>query len=160
MLPQELEDLITSYVDKFHSWESLPDPKAVQKLIRGSDTDIIRRVIGALELPMHMSWEILTRFETNQTWLLCIPVNQESFSRLDVLLTRSVAQCWQTHAVFWLFIQRPENIYHGCYTKMFEESLLYQLLNIVTIENIPTERGNVYLGTDGPTQRVAVYHLL
>ena len=160
MLPKALLEIITSYVDKFDFWESLPDPKAVHKLIRGSDQDIIRRVIGGLELPMHMSWEILTRFETNRTWLLCIPMNEVSFDRLDFLLTQSVAHCWQTHAVFWLFIQKPENIYHGCYTRMFEESLLYQLLNIVTMENSFTEQGNVYLGSNGPTQQVAVYHLL
>ena len=162
MLPADLENVVHSYVDKFNTWESLPDPKAIRRLVHSSDADLIRRVCIALEMPHVLYTEIRTRFESNQTWLVSIPVNVAMFTKLDKLLARAVAHCWQTHAVFWLFIQNPQNIYYGCYTQIFEESLLYQLLNIVTNQDFSntSESTTVYLGTDGSRQQVAVFHLV
>lgn len=164
MLNQDLENVVHSYVDKFNTWESLPDPKAIRRLVHRSDGDLIHRVCIALQMPHGLYTEIRTRFESNQTWLVSIPVNIATFKKLDTVLFHSVAHCWQTHAVFWLFIQNPQNIYHGCYTEIFEGSLLYQLLNIVTNEDFlqsdTTESATVYLGTDGSRQQIAVYHLV
>ncbi len=164
MLPSDLENIVHSYVDKFNAWESLPDPKAIKRLVHSSDGDLIARLCGALGMPQNMYWEILTRFEGNRTWLMSIPVTVEMFKKLDKVLARAVAHCWQTHAIFWLFIQNPQNIYYGCYTAIFEGSLLYQLLSIVTnedfLESDPTESTTVYLGTDGTRQQVAVFHLV
>ena len=164
MLPQDLENVVHSYVDQFNAWESLPDPKAIRRLVHRSDADLIRRVCIALNTPQGLYTEIRTRFESNQTWLVSIPVNIAMFKKLDKVLARAVAQCWQTHAVFWLFIQNPRDIYYGCYTQIFEGSLLYQLLSIVTNEDFlqsdVTESTTVYLGTDGSRQQVAVFHLV
>ena len=164
MLPQVILDIITSYVDKFNSWESLPDPKAVKRLIRGSDSDLLSSLCGILGMPEHMYLEIRERFERNQTWLVSVVLTVETVRQMDEILSRSISFCWKTHAVFWLFIQNPQNIYHGCYTSLFEGSLLFQILNIVTnqdfLVNSFTEPASVYLGTDGSRQQVAVYHLL
>jgi len=164
MLPSDLETIVHSYVDKFNAWESLPDPKAIKRLVHSSDGDFILRLCAALQMPENMYCAIQTRFEKNQTWLMRIPVTAAMFTKLDKLLARAVAHCWQTHAIFWLFIQNPQNIYYGCYTAIFEGSLLYQLLTIVTNEDVlqsdVTESTTVYLGTDGTMQQVAIFHLV
>ena len=164
MLGPDLENIVHSYMDMFNSWESLPDPKAVRRLIHSSDRDFILRLCAMLQMPENMYFEIKTRFENNQTWLVSIPLIPAMVKKVDKLLGRAVAHCWQTHAVFWLFIQNPQNIYYGCYTALFEGSLLYQLLTIVTnedfLESDITESTTVYLGTDGSRQQVAVFHLV
>jgi len=138
MLPRDLLDLVQSYVDKFNFWESLPDPKRIQKLASKSNNDLVTRLTLSPFLPPH--------FVNLQKFTFGFQLTPEIVKNIDDALCGSVENCWQTSALFWLFIENEETIYHGCFTRIFEESLFYQLVNIISLTpNEATELGFLYL---------------
>ena len=129
MLPKDILGIIDDYVNKFCVWDSLPSVRRIKKLITTSDTHLIQLVADFLFIPPHLFCRTNFRyaFEMN-------PHTQEA---LDKALHFCMRNCWQTHAVFWMFLENGDCLYHGPYAKLFEESLFFQLLNLTTI---PPER--------------------
>jgi len=137
-LPKDLLDLIQTYVDKFNLWESLPDPKSIKRLASKSNKDLVTRLTLSPFLPAH--------FVTRPSFTFAFELSPETIQNIEDALSGSVENCWQTSALFWLFIENEETIYHGCFTKIFEESLFYQLVNIISLTpNEATELGFLYL---------------
>ena len=137
-LPKELYDLINSYVDKFNIWESLPDPKRIQKMASKSNRDLTERLTLAPLLPPHL----LLR----PSFTFGFELTSENMKHIENAVCGSVECCWKTSALFWLFIENSPSIYHGCYTKIFEESLFFQLINILSLTpEEAIELGTLYL---------------
>ena len=155
MLCKDIENLITGFVDTFDDWESLPELKSVQRLVTKSDTNLLKLVCLALELPFPVLHSLMILDKKEQSFMIVLQMTPARYLALDSALAHSMDICWQTASVFWLFIAKPDNIYHGGYTNIFERSLLYQLLNIVT----STEEGSVCLGRTWTTEVECVFHL-
>ena len=124
-LPKDLLTIIHSYVDRFNFWESLPNPKRIQRLAQKSNEDLVTRLSLSLFIPPHIA-------ETPR-FTFAFELNSDTLKQIEQALCGSVENCWQTSVIFWLFIENEETIYHGCYTKIFEESLFYQLVNILSL---------------------------
>ena len=152
MLPQDLINLIHGYVDKFNFWESLPNPKRIQRLASRSNRDLVTRLTLAPFLPPHLIHRPVFTFGFELT--------PETVSHIENALCGSVELCWQTSALFWLFIENEETIYHGCFTKIFEESLFYQLVNIISLSpSEATELGFLYLTKNRCTSGAGLFLL-
>ena len=152
MLPKVIKAIIESYVDKFNLWESLPDPKRIKALAQKSNADLITRLTFSPFLPYH--------FTTQRTFTFGFEVNAETISQIEAAVSGSVESCWQTSALFWLFIENNVTIYHGCFTKIFEESLFYQLINIISLRPKEfTELGFLYLIKNDCTSAAGLYLL-
>jgi len=151
VLPKDLLEIIHSYVDRFNFWESLPSPKRIQRLAQKSDLDLVTRLSLSPFLPPHLI--------NTSTFTFAFQLDTDNLKQIEEALCGSVENCWQTSVIFWLFIENEETIYHGCYTKIFEESLFYQLVNILSltpedatglgflylIKNCCTSAGQLYL---------------
>ena len=125
MLPKELYDLIMSYVDKFNLWESLPAPKRIRKLASKSNQDLVTRLTLFPFLP--------PIFTTRPEFTFGFELTSENMKIIENTVCGSVECCWQTSALFWLFIENNTTLYHGPYTSIFEESLFFQLVNILSL---------------------------
>ena len=135
VLPDCLLQIIESYVDKFNFWESLPNPKRIHRIAQKSNEDLVTRLTLSPFLPPHLV--------RARTFTFAFQVNHETIRQIEAALCGSVESCWQTSALFWLFIENEETIYHGCFTKIFEESLFYQLVNVISTGS--TESNFLYL---------------
>ena len=160
MLCQDILDLITSFVDKFDYWESLPELSAIQRLVKKSDKDLLERISQMLFLPLEFIIELQRRNRHNEPFVLALNIDPHRFKALDLILLDSMNECWQTHVVFWLFIAKTENIYHGGFTKIFENSFLFQILNVITDESLLTVSATVYLGKNGSRKAGSFFHLV
>ena len=150
MLPTELFDLIHSFVDKFNLWESLPDPKRIKKLAAKSNHDLVTRLTLSPFLPNH--------FVSRPKFTFGFEVSSENVKHIENAICGSVECCWQTSALFWLFIENETTMYHGCYTQIFENSLFYQLVNIISLTpEEATELGFLYLIKNCCTSGVQLY---
>lgn len=156
MLCKDITDLITSFVDTFDYWESLPELKAIRKLVLRSDRDLLERISELLALPM----EFINELHENEPFVVAVNLTPQRFKTLDLILLDSMNDCWQTSVVFWLFIAKKDNIYHGGFTKIFESSFLFQILNIITDEALLSESATVYLGKSGSKRAGSFFHLV
>ena len=125
VLPRDLLEIIHSYVDRFNFWESLPNPKRIQRLANKSNQDLVTRLSLSPFLPPHLV--------NTPTFTFAFQLDVDTLKQIEAALCGSVECCWQTSVIFWLFVENEETIYHGCYTKIFEESLFYQLVNIISL---------------------------
>ena len=132
MLPVELENLINDYANQMADLESLPEPKAVFDLIQKSNRSLIQVGTSHYNIPLPVLMEIHLRNDFRVPLILNFQFTPESIQDLDDALGLCALHDWATSSVFWLFIQREPNLYHGPYSRLFEESLLFKLLNVVT----------------------------
>ena len=74
-----------------------------------------------------LSWEDIT---THPEFYFLV----SDFGRtvLDDIITITLATDYNTNAVFWLFILRTPNIYTGPFGAMFEKSLVFKIINLIT----------------------------
>ena len=132
MLPVELENLIHDYANQMADLESLPEPKAVFDLIQKSNRSLIQVGTSHYNIPLPVLMEIHLRNDFRVPLIVNFQFTPESIQDLDDTLGLCALHDWATSSVFWLFIQRQPNLYHGPYSRLFEESLLFKLLNVVT----------------------------
>ncbi len=132
MLPQVLIDLIDEYVAEFDQLESLPEITAIQQLAIKSNHFIIRLATQILGIPLAVIMEIIHREEFSETYLVHILVNSALLADFNTCLMLAMNENYATSSLFWLFIVREPNLYFGPYAKIFEQSLLYKLVNFVT----------------------------
>ena len=153
LLPSDLLKLIDSFVDKFNFWESLPNPKKIHRLAQKSNQDLLTRLCLSFFLPPD--------FVTTSSFTFGFQLNSDNLKHIETALHGSVENCWQTSVLFWLFVEKKETIYHGCFTKIFEESLFYQLVNILSYNsNELIELGFLYLIKNRCTSEEPQYRLL
>ena len=132
MLPLEIENLIHEYAIELGNAENLPEPRAVRELIRKSNRALIAVGNGHFSIPMAVLMEIHLREDINIPLFVTFDLSPGAILDMDNLLSYCMNHDFATSSVFWLFILREPNIYHGPYSRLFEQSLLHKLLNFVT----------------------------
>ena len=135
MLPQVLLDLIDAYVQAFDLVESLPSVRAIRDLILKSNANLLRIATHVLIIPMHVMMEIVLQDTTevfDMQYIEIIIENTDLIAHLDDVISCSMMSHFATPALFWLFIQKSPTLYFGPYGVMFEQSLLFKLINIIT----------------------------
>ena len=126
MIPQDVQQIIESYVTQIGSLECLPEISNVHALIQKSDNSLISIACNLVGIPRVFFAE-LKRFGFS--------VNQFGFTPamlVDITHTLNIGirSHYSTSSVFWLFVTREPNLYHGPYAVLFENSLFFKLLEI------------------------------
>ena len=132
MLPQVILDLIDDYVQAFDLVESLPSIRAIRGLILKSNGNLMRIATHVLNIPMPVIMEIVLQEEFDTEYIRMIISNPELIMKFDDAITISMMSHFATPALFWLFVQKTPTLYFGPYGVMFEQSLLFKLINIIT----------------------------
>ena len=132
MLPLEIETIIHEYAEEMSYFESLPEPRAIQELVRKSDRAIITFGEVHFGIPPAVLMEIHLRNEWDVPLFIEFVINEPAINDFDNLLSLCMHRDFATSSVFWLFILRDPSIYHGPFSTIFESSLLFKLLNVIT----------------------------
>ena len=132
MLPIELENLIHEYAIQMGNLETLPEIRAVQELTNKSNRTLIAIANKHFGVPMPVLMEIHLREEDDEPLFIDFVLTPEAVNDFDETVSLCVIRNWATSSLFWLFITREPNLYHGPYAIIFEKSLLCKLLNIIT----------------------------
>ena len=124
--PQVLLDLIDDYVQAFDLCESLPEVSAIRTLINKSNKNLCKVATQMLELPHQIMIDISLDLDHE------IFRNDVIVSMLDDIVSISLMTNFSTPALFWLFVQKTPTLYFGPYGVLFEQSLLFKMINIIT----------------------------
>lgn len=133
MLPDCIETIIFDYVNELSVLESLPDILAVRKLVVRSNHALIRICTRLANIPMMVILELFLRDDITIPYLREFVMTAEILIKINSSLIFAMNTEFSCSSVFWLFIRREPNIYHGPYTPLFEDSLLFKLLNLVAM---------------------------
>ncbi len=132
ILPAEIEQLVHQYAIELCNAESLPELRAIRELIRKSNRVLISIGSSYFGIPLPVLMEIHLRENIDSPVFITFDLLPESQSDLDRLLRYCMHHDFATSSIFWLFILRQPDIYHGPYARIFERSLLFKLINFVT----------------------------
>ena len=132
MLPVEIENLIHEYALAMGDLESLPELRSVKELVNKSNRTLIAIANKHFGIPLPILMEIHLREDFNEPIFVDFMVTPEVVSDFDETVSLCVLRNWATSSLFWLFQIREPNLYHGPYARIFEESLLFKLLNVIT----------------------------
>ena len=132
MLPEVLLEIIDEYVAEFSVLESLPEIKAIRTLVIKSNNALTRIATRGVRIPVAILMEIIFRDDFDVPYVTEIHINQQLISDFDKVLMYAMAGNFATSSLFWLMIQREPSLYHGPYAVLFENSLLFKLINLVT----------------------------
>ena len=132
MLPLEIEQIIEEYSTQIDQLESLPEISAIKRLVTRSNHHLISTATQLLSIPMSIMMEIVCREEFNEPYLLYIQNTARLITDFNTCLIFSFNNDFATSSLFWVYIIRDPNLYFGAYTSLFEESLLFKLVNFVT----------------------------
>ena len=128
MLPKDLASIVEDYIADIHQLENLPEVRSVRRLALKSDRFLIHNANVLFEVPTHVLIEIVHLEQHHSTFF----VDTDIVNKLHHLLVLAMNTNMATSSLFWLFIIREPNLYFGAYSTVFESSLLFKLLNIVT----------------------------
>ena len=131
MLPDCLVKIVEEYIAEIHQLESLPEVSSITRLIQKSNHFLTRVSTMVLGVPHSVILEIVHREEFNEPYFLQIVMNPFLLADFNTCLMFSMENNYATSSLFWLFIAREPSIYFGPYAKLFENSLLFKLLNFV-----------------------------
>ena len=132
MLPVPIENLIHEYALAMGDLESLPEIRSVKELVNKSNRTLIAIANKHFGIPLPILMEIHLREDFNEPLFVEFMMTPEAVSDFDETVSLCVLRNWATSSLFWLFIIREPNLYHGPYARIFEESLLFKLLNVIT----------------------------
>ena len=132
MLPVPIENLIHEYALAMGDLESLPEIRSVKELVNKSNRTLIAIANKHFGIPLPILMEIHLREDFNEPLFVDFMMTPEAVSDFDETVSLCVLRNWATSSLFWLFIIREPNLYHGPYARIFEESLLFKLLNVIT----------------------------
>ena len=132
MLPVDIENIIHDYARQMGVLENLPKLTAIYDLIQKSNRSLVAIGTQYYNIPLPVLMELHLRDEFRLPFLVNFQITAANVQDLDNTLSFCVLRDWATSSVFWLFIQRDPNLYFGAYARMFQDSLLYKLLNAVT----------------------------
>ena len=131
-LPKDLLDIVESYVDAFEIYESLPEVSAIRRLILDSNKNLMTIATSGLDIPISVMMQLILRDEFNPEYIELLEENNDLLRILDDVITTSMMTHYSTPALFWLFVQKTPNLYFGPYGVMFEQSLLFKLITVIT----------------------------
>ena len=131
-LPKDLLDIVESYVDAFEIYESLPEVSAIRRLILDSNKNLMTIATSGLDIPISVMMQLILRDEFNPEYIELLEENNDLLRILDDVITTSMMTHYSTPALFWLFVQKTPNLYFGPYAVMFEQSLLFKLITVIT----------------------------
>ena len=132
ILPKDLLDIVESYVDAFEIYESLPEVSAIRRLILDSNKNLMTIATSGLDIPISVMMQLILRDEFNPEYIELLEENNDLLRILDDVITTSMMTHYSTPALFWLFVQKTPNLYFGPYGVMFEQSLLFKLITVIT----------------------------
>ena len=132
MLPVEIENLIHEYAIEMGNLESLPEIRGIEELANKSNRTLVAIGNKHFGIPLPVLMEIHLREDFNEPLFVNFILTPQAVNDLDETVALCVLRNWATSSLFWLFILREPNLYHGPYTRIFEESLLFKLLNLIT----------------------------
>ena len=129
-IPKDILNIIEDYRMSFQIIESLPKMKGVQNLIDKSNMRLLQCANDILEIPSYILLELLhySTAEPPLTFLVASDLHEQ----LNECLMYSLQTHHETGCLFWLFITRTPNIYFGPYATMFERSVFFKFLTLVT----------------------------
>ena len=127
MLPPELLNIIDQYVEAFDICESLPKISAIRRLILKSNQNLMKIATRFLGIPPQIMMLIIQIDDTTHT-----DINHALIFELDDCITTSLMTHFATPSLFWLFIEKQPTLYFGPYAVMFEQSLLFKLISVIT----------------------------
>jgi len=130
--PLEIELLIDEYAEQMGDVESLPEIVSISELAKKSNRSLVAIANRKYNIPLPVLMEIHLRENFDEPVFVNFELTPECINDLDEIVSYSVLRDWPTSSLFWLFIIREPNLYHGPYTQIFENSLLFKLLNIIT----------------------------
>ena len=131
-LPKDLIKIIENYVEAFEIYESLPEVSAIRRLILNSNKNLMRIATAGLQVPMSLMMELILKDEFTPEYIHIIEGNNDLLRILDDVITTSMMTHYSTPALFWLFVQKTPTLYFGPYGVMFEQSLLFKLITVIT----------------------------
>ena len=131
-LPKDIILIIENYVEAFEIYESLPEVSAIRRLILDSNKNLMRIATAGLEVPVSVMMELILRDEFDSEYLELLEENNDLLRILDDVITTSMMTHYSTPALFWLFVQKTPTLYFGPYGVMFEQSLLFKLISVIT----------------------------
>ena len=131
MLPQDVLDIIETYVTQFDMLESLPEIASIQKLVTKSNHSLIMIATQLVGIPLALVMEIALT-DSSIPFLVDIDISRVLSLELNQTIMFSMNANFATSSLFWLFILREPNIYHGPYSALFENSLLFKMVNLIT----------------------------
>ena len=132
MLPEVLLEIIDEYVAEFSVLESLPEIKAIRTLVIKSNNALTRIATRVIRIPVAVLMEIIFRDDFDVPYVTEIQINQQLIDDFNKVLMYAMVGNFATSSLFWLMIQRDPSLYHGPYAVLFENSLLFKLINLVT----------------------------
>ena len=132
MLPIEIECIIQDFALDMGNLESLPEICAVQELAEKSNRTLIAIGNKHFGIPLPVLMEIHLREDFDEPLFVDFLLTPEVVNDFDEVVSLCVLRNWATSSLFWLFIMRRPNLYHGPYSRIFEESLLFKMLNVIT----------------------------
>ena len=132
MLPMDVENLIHEYAKEMGDLESLPEPRAIIELANKSNRTLIAIAHNHFGIPLHVLMEIHLREDFNEPIFVDFHLSPAAINDFDETVSLCILRNWATSSLFWLFILREPSIYHGPYAQIFEQSLLFKLLNVIT----------------------------
>ncbi len=128
MLPKNLANIVEEYIADIHQLENLPEVRSVRRLALRSDRFLIHNATVIFDVAAHALIEIVHLDSNHSTFF----VDGALVSKFHNLLVLAMNNDMATSSLFWLFIIREPNLYFGAFSNIFESSLLFKLLNIVT----------------------------
>ena len=131
MFPKDVLDIIETYVTQFDMLESLPEIASIQKLVTKSNHSLIMIATRLVGIPLALVMEIALT-DSSIPFLVDIDISRVLSLELNQTVMFSMNANFATSSLFWLFILREPNLYHGPYSALFENSLLFKMVNLIT----------------------------
>ena len=129
--PLDIELLIHEYAQQMSDVESLPEIASISELAKKSNRILVAIANRKYNIPLPVLMEIHLRENFNEPLCIDFELTSECINNLNEIVLYSILRNWPTSSLFWLFIIREPNLYHGPYAQIFEDSLLFKLLNII-----------------------------
>ena len=132
MLPECLINIIDEYLAEIGQLESLPELLAIRKLAQTSDNFLVGLATGPLLIPTAVMVEIVYLQQFHEPYFIETVLNTVLLEKFNTCLICAMNTNLATSSLFWLFLNREPNLYFGPYSVIFESSVLFKMLNIVT----------------------------
>ena len=122
-LPPELREIVWEYIHAFNMVMSLPKKRAVKRLIRESNVDILKRF---LEVQLHLN---MGMFNINpflfRNSIIYNPVQMSILTDCTISSLRSFPA---TGIIKWLFLDQDLYLYHD-YFELLQTSVLFDVIS-------------------------------
>ena len=125
ILPAEILKIIDDYVHTFSKWGEVPSLRRIRSLIRSSNARMMVEIAEFLFITpdLYLSPKFTYMFQADEQTILA----------LETAVHLVMNTHWQTAALFWLFLENSDFLWHGPYIRMFRRSLFWQTLELILL---------------------------